>query len=63
MDNVKPTIRTEAEVKARKAHELRDRGYKKSEIAAAMGLKSKSEVKELLRDQTDGAPGHDRKGS
>ena len=56
MASFKPTIRTEAEAKAQKAQELRDRGYKKSEIAAAMGLKSKSEVKDLLHEKEQDAP-------
>jgi hypothetical protein len=49
MVSFKPTMRTEAEVKAQKAQELHERGLKKSEIAEAMGLKSKSVVKDLLQ--------------
>jgi len=55
MASFKPAIRTEAEVKAQKAQELRERGYKKGEIAAAMGLKSKSEVKDLLHEKEEDA--------
>jgi predicted transcriptional regulator len=55
MAGLKPTLRTEAEARAKKAQELHERGYKKAEIAAAMGLSSKGAVKDLLREKGQAA--------
>ena len=46
--DMRPILLPQAELQARKAHELKRRGYSLAEIAAAMGLRE-AQVAELLR--------------
>jgi predicted transcriptional regulator len=46
--DMKPILLPRAEIEARKARELKRRGYSAAEIAAAMGLRQ-DRVSELLR--------------
>ena len=47
--DMKPILLPQADLQARKAHELKHRGYNVGEIAAAMGLRE-DQVADLLRD-------------
>jgi hypothetical protein len=46
--DMKPILLPQAELQARKAHELKRRGYSVAQIAAAMGLRE-ARVADLLR--------------
>jgi hypothetical protein len=46
--DMRPTLLPQGEVQARKARELKRRGYSAAEIAAAMGVR-KTRVEDLLR--------------
>jgi predicted transcriptional regulator len=46
--DMKPILLPQGELQARKAHELKRRGYSAAEIAAAMGLRE-ARVGDLLR--------------
>ena len=46
--DMRPILLPQAELQARKAHELKRRGYKVADIAAAMGLRE-ALVADLLR--------------